>query len=261
MPLHRKTIQIGNASHPHYYLCHYRPKSTGRDTLSRSLLKFKLGQQPDLSGWIDCSLYALAGAGTPILPHTTIIRALHHEETAVPGDSPASLDRLGRALAALSQSVYQPSLLRKSRTTREIKGFTREQRVIELQDLYYMAEPALPLLPQQSPARWSRFNTGHPDIPEPSPPDPDPILMDNILIIDDVLTTGTTIRSIIAALRSRYPRSALSIFTLARAAYDTPGNATVIKGQTYQLEQGMDWMLAEDARLPTPVITLPRHQL
>ncbi len=221
MPLQRTSIPIGNASYPHYYLCHYLPRSAGRDTLSHSLLKFKLGRQPDLSGWIDCSLNTLAGAGTPILPHTTIVRALHHEETAVHEASPASLDTLGHALAARFQSDYQPSLLRKSRPTREIKGFTREQRAIELQDLYYLAEPA------------------------PGPPSVKP---NPILIIDDILTTATTIRAIIAVLRTHYTRSTISIFTLAKATYDAPASALSVKGQNYQLEQGMDWVLAEDAR-------------
>ena len=226
MSLLRTSIQIGNASYPHYYLCHYLPVSAGRDTLSHSLLKFKLGRQPDLSGWIDCILETLAAL--PILPHTTIIRALHHDETAAPPDNPTSLDKLGAALATRFHSLYQPSLLRKQRMTRQIKGFSKEQRMTELRDLYYIGDP----------------------IPIAGP----------ILILDDILTTGATIAAILTALLPYSPRSSFSIFTLARATYDgRPNDGLPLKGQNYQLEQGMDWVVAEEESTYYPAYST--HQL
>jgi predicted amidophosphoribosyltransferase len=212
MTLLRTSIAYGDSSYPHYYLCPYLPVSAGRDTLSHSLLKFKLGRQPDLNGWIDCSLEALAAA--PLLPHTTIVRALHHDETTVLPDNPASLDLLGEALASRFQSDYRSTLLHKSRLTRQIKGFSKEQRTAELRDSYYSE-----------------------DFPGDGA----------ILILDDILTTGATVKAILAALRTRSPRSSFSVFTLARATYGArPNGAPPLKGQNYQLEQGMDWILAED---------------
>jgi predicted amidophosphoribosyltransferase len=216
MALLRTSIQIGNASYPHYYLCRYLPVSAGRDTLSHSLLKFKLGRQPDLSAWIDCILETLSAL--PILPHTTIVRALHHDEIAVRQDHPASLDKLGAALAIRFDSHYRPSLLRKCRTTRQIKGFSIQKRTTELLDLYYIEDP-------------------------PATPGP-------ILILDDIFTTGSTITAILAALHPYSPGSSFSIFTLARATYDPrPNDGLPLKGQNYQLEQGMDWVMAEDAAI------------
>jgi predicted amidophosphoribosyltransferase len=234
MALLHDNIQIGNASYPHYYLCGYLPASAGRDTLSHSLLRFKLGRQPDLSGWIDCILETLATL--PILPHTTIVRALHHDETTVPPDSPASLDKLGAALAARFHSDYRPSLLRKHRPSRPIKEFSKEKRTDELRDLYYIGEPALP---SSQPARSTSLASGFPIHPGlPAAP---------ILILDDILTTGATVAALLAALLPYFPHSSFTIFTLARATYEaSPNESLPLKGQNYQLEQGMNWTMAEE---------------
>jgi predicted amidophosphoribosyltransferase len=215
MALQQTSIHYNKvASYPHYYLCNYLPLSTGRDSLSHSLLKFKRAQQPDLNGWIDCSLEMLGAAF--IVPGTTIIRALHHDETAVREDKPVALDLLGKALAKRFHGRYRPSLLFKSRLTREIRRLGREEREAELKGIYYM----------------NRFQ---PDEDGP------------ILIIDDILTTAATIRAIITAIRPHYPAVPLSIFTLAKADYDSRLNRSgPLLGQTYQLPDGMDWVVADE---------------
>jgi hypothetical protein len=269
------TIQYRNACYSHYYLCAYLPVSAGRDTLSRSLLRFKRGLQPDLNGWIDCSLeilnagmlpadpslpgsiapdqsYSAAsplvqassvpdpGRPCPIIPGSTILRALHHDETAVAGNAPVSLDQLGSALASRFQCLYSPSLLHKSRPTREVKGLTRQQRETELRDLYYI-DTTIP----NDPSPGARPDAG----PE-TRPTADQKSHPPFLIIDDVLTTATTIRTIIGAVLRHYPYAPLSVFTLAKADYDSSLNSsTPLKGQNYRLEQGTDWLLAEE----TPV--------
>src|ERR1700738_2174215 len=135
MALQQTSIHYNKViAYPHYYLCNYLPLSTGRDTLSYSLLKFKRAQQPDLNGWIDCSLEMLGAAG--IAPGTTIIRALHHDETAIREDKPVALDLLGKALAERFHGFYRPTLLFKSRRAREIRKLGREEREAELKGIY-----------------------------------------------------------------------------------------------------------------------------
>src|SRR6186713_319184 len=99
MALQQTYLSCNGELYPHYFLCCYLPRSAGRDTFSHSLLKFKLGRQPDLDGWIDCALEALATIDIPA--GTILVRALHHDETNIP-DIPVSLDvlasRLGRRL-------------------------------------------------------------------------------------------------------------------------------------------------------------------
>lgn len=238
MALQRTSIRYKHSRCPHYYLCNYLPLSAGKDTLSYSLLKFKQGRQPDLDGWIDCSLELLAAI--PIQPGTTIVRALHHQETTLTPGKDTSLDLLGKALATRFQCRYQPGLLRKSRPSREIKGFSRQQRRTELQDLYYINESNLPAAHPISPG-------DHIPPPAPFPSLPAAPEANRFLIIDDILTTGTTMEMIIAAIREQFPGSCLTAFTLAKSDYDAQLNQSIpLKGQHYQLEQGAGWLVAED---------------
>jgi len=66
----------------HSYLCSYLPLTTTTDPLSRSLLKFKRGRQPDLANWIRATLEGYSHY--PLSPDTIILRALRHNETEIP---------------------------------------------------------------------------------------------------------------------------------------------------------------------------------
>lgn len=217
MPLHQTYLSYNKELYPHYYLCHYLPRSAGRDTLSHSLLKFKRSRQPDLEGWIDCALEMLTAM--PVPPGATLIRALHHNETTIP-DTPVALDILGKRLATRFHHHYHPHLLRKSHPTRPVKTFDKPRRKEELQGLYSIDPAGLATLPDGPPKHW--------------------------LIIDDILTSGATIHAIIQAIHQSFPGTSLTIFTLTRAEITAPPHPPAsIKGQHYQLEQGADWVLAE----------------
>jgi len=234
MRLQQTSIEYDDSFFPFYHLCHYLPLTAGIDTLSRSLLKFKRGKQPDLNTWIYSALQGLNDI--PLSPDTTIIRALSHNETLVaqsldpqaqspqlfssePGPSP--LDRLGQTLAAHFHCHYRPYILRKSRPTLSNKGLDRHQRETQLKNVYSIAPEALApqTLPAASPNAPAPLSiaafmpaSGHP------PP---------FLLIDDIFTTGATIRAIIHTLRQNFPLSPLQIFTLAKADYTPiPGQPT-----------------------------------
>jgi predicted amidophosphoribosyltransferase len=181
MSLQETSITHNDSLYRYYYLCKYLPLSAGVDPLSRSLLKFKRGIQPDLDAWIESTLEVFHNI--PLSPDTVIIRALRHDETQVHESPPASLDLLGQALAANFQCQYRPSLLRKSRTTLSNKGLTRNQRETQLNNVYSIA---------------------YENLPQAAPPIP----------------FGTTIRTIIYTLHQAFPHSPLQIFTLARVEHD-----------------------------------------
>jgi hypothetical protein len=228
MGLQQILIPYKDTAWPHYFLCNYLPVSAGQDTLSLSLLNFKRSRQPDLAAWIDCSLEMLPPS--LFLPGTIIVRALHHQETEITDRKPAALDQLGLALASHFRSNYLPRLLSKSQPAREIKWFSKGQREIELLGLYQVNHSLMPPL----------INPTRPESDSSSS-------ATSFLIIDDILTTGTTIKMIIGALNQHFPSSKYSVFTLAKADYDDNLNkSTPLKGQNYQLEQGTGWMVAED---------------
>jgi len=225
MALRQTYLSYNGEHYSHFYLCHYLTRSAGRDTLSHSLLKFKLGRQPDLDGWIDCALEMLTNM--PIPPGATLVRALHHNELAPPG-TPAALDILGQELATRFHHCYQPRLLKKARPIPAVKTFGKPRREEELQGLYTIDTTYAATLPDGPPKHW--------------------------LIIDDILTSGATIRAIIQAIHLPYPHTPISIFTLTRAINTTPTHSPeTIQGHHYQLEQGKNWVLAEP---PLPYYSL-----
>jgi predicted amidophosphoribosyltransferase len=191
MPLQTTSFTCLYSSFRHYYLCHYLPLSAGKDIISRSLLKFKRRIQPHFNTWIECSLEALNEIS--LTPDTIILRALHHNEMVAGTKFPTALDFLGHALAGHFGCRYLPSFLRKSRPARPCKELSRGQRKTELRGIYSL-DTAAPL-------------------PSPNPP---------FLLIDDILTTGTTMRMIIQPLRRAFPLSPIRIFTLARANDEPP---------------------------------------
>ncbi|WP_431214625.1 hypothetical protein ACQ86N_07550 [Puia sp. P3] len=206
----------------HSYLCSYLPLTATADPLSRSLLKFKRGRQPDLANWIRAALEGFSH--NPLSPDTIILRALRHDETEIPQSpktqspetaqtqqpaepqtqqssqspttpslfpisitSPTPLDLLGQKLATSFNCQYLPSHLQKSKPTLSNKTLSREQRETQLQNIYSISR-SLP--------------THHP-----------------ILVIDDIFTTGATTRAIIHALRQSSPNTPIELFTLAKATY------------------------------------------
>jgi ATP-dependent DNA helicase RecQ len=190
-------IRYLDSSFRHYYLCRYLPLSTGKDEFSHSLLKFKRRIQPDLDAWIERSLEVLKKISLSC--ETIILRALQHDELFARTEFPAALDILGQTLAGHFNCRYLPSLLLKSRTTLPCKQLTRGQRLAELRDVYSIA----PLPPTQSPPNQTVIA----DTPPP------------FLLIDDILTTGATMRTLIQVLRRQFSSCPIRIFTLTRADY------------------------------------------
>lgn len=215
MRLQTTSINYLYSSFPYYYLCDYLPLSAGKDIISRSMLKFKHRIQPDFNTWIECALEALHGIS--ITPDTVIIRALHHDEMIAGTKFPTALDFLGHALAGHFSCRYLPSFLRKSRPARPCKELSRRQRKTELRGIYSLDPAARQMIAASAvPSDAKAFG----DV-APAPP---------FLLIDDILTTGTTMRMIIQSLRRTFPLSPIRIFTLARAN-DAPsafGNPSIV---------------------------------
>src|SRR5579872_143690 len=99
MRLQQTSILFQKHRYRHFFCCHYLPLSSGIDTVSRSLLKFKRGAQPDLDNWLNRAIDSFRETPVDLPPATIIIRALRHKETRSTPDSPTSLDLLGQTLS------------------------------------------------------------------------------------------------------------------------------------------------------------------
>jgi ATP-dependent DNA helicase RecQ len=155
--------------------------------MSISLLRFKQRSQPDLDAWIERAARLLKPLN--FAPDTIILRALRHDEISVRPEFTTSLDLLSQSLADHLHCRYQPAHLLKSRITLPGKHLTRRQRDNQLKDLFLIPDPITSL---------------------PPPP---------FLLIDDILTTGATMRALFYTLNNHYPASPISAFTLTRAVY------------------------------------------
>lgn len=93
------------------------------------------------------------------------------------------------------KGCYSPETLSKIRQTKSIKLLTKVEREEELKDVYHFLKPS---------GDYSE-----------------------VLIIDDILTTGTTLREIVRAIRSKDIGLNVTLFTLANTDHDAVLNKKV----------------------------------
>jgi predicted amidophosphoribosyltransferase len=196
MALHKTFILHEGIVYPHYFLSNYLPLYLGADKMSGSLLNFKDGRQPDLGIWIDRALAGISSMQWP--PGVLVIRALHHQETKAGTGGETPLDLLGLALASGIGGSYRPDLLRKTKPAPGIKRLPTREREEILKDIYYIGVPS--------------------QAPDIAVPPQLPVQPSGILLIDDILSTGSTARAIMQAIFGRFAREDFCLFTLARAA-------------------------------------------
>jgi predicted amidophosphoribosyltransferase len=232
MTLRESSIFFQNTRYRYYYLCPYLPLGIGIDPVSRSLLKFKRGKQPDLNDWIEHAWQGLREIVPAPPPDTIIIRALHHNETRPDPNHPTPLDLLGQTLSTHLYFPYKPGLLLKTRPTSINQSLTRPQREAELRDVYAINPSALenpltsPATSNQSVLQNPVADPSSPETTLPTPTAPNqqspekataPLTPSSILLLDDILTTGATALVILKTLKAAFPACTITIFTLAKA--------------------------------------------
>ena len=211
MTLQRNSITPGKSrSIDHFYLCNYVASSYGSDDLSRSLLRFKSNMQFDLQAWVECSVAELSKI---VHDQFIVVRALHGQET-----SPvrSSLDSLGNKLMEVLHCRYEPALIAKTRATRALKFLDKTQRSIEMKSVYEFTGTA-------------EFNHN------------------SFLIIDDILTTGTTMTSIAEAITTATGNSNILFYTLALSERISSLNKDLkMNSNVYGWEPTKGWIVAEE---------------
>lgn len=215
MALQEQIISCPSGPVLHRYLCHYKPRAVGSDKLSESLLRFKQGYSLDLQAWTECAQTVL----TSVLDRTTtLVRALSHQEILITNPPYTPLDLLGSKLAHQCSGKYTPQCLLKKRTTKPLKLFSRAERQNELNQVY-----------QVNPELISTSSN-------------------TIMILDDILTSGTTIRAIAEAFFQVAPEKVISAFTLAYTENSASLNdKLILRSFTYQWDQHTGWAPAEES--------------
>ncbi len=184
MALHRQIIEFEGENFEHLFLCHYQPLSAGSDNLSKSIICFKKNQFLHVEAWVECSISELEKAS--IGKKCLVLRVLDSDQIKIERQSTRPLDMLCRRIAVRFHLLYLPELLQKTRVTSKMKFLSRQERIDELEGCYVFAKPT----------------SGFGDIKE-------------ILIVDDILTTGATVKAIIRSIRMIMPGCSITLFTLA----------------------------------------------
>lgn len=215
MALNKDIFKIySNLSIPHYYLCNYKPYYLGADKLSKSLLNFKSLSEPDLKAWVNCAVeefYKTVTLNDPIV----IIRALGSNETFAT-ESNSGLDFLGVKLSDRLKGFWRPEILIKQSTTPQ-KRLKLKEREKNLRDAYSVQIPANEL-----------DNT-------------------SVIILDDILTTGTTLLAIADAITRHSPKSKIFGFTLAKTDHEAVANKNIrLHSDEYNWENEAGWLVAEE---------------
>ena len=197
----QKIINVNN----HWSVINYFPTNlTQHDKWSKSILEFKDGNYSTVKKWAQ-----LVGEQVDELIRNRefdridfIVRALSSNETSPIRNHP--LDEVCNHLARNLNAGYTASVIKKKRPSRQLKYLRKQEREIEIRDNYY--------------CDWSwgvdkneRFN---------------------ILIVDDILTTGLTSSSIAKELKDVLPNSTIYLITLgktSRPEYGGPSDNSHMK--------------------------------
>jgi predicted amidophosphoribosyltransferase len=164
------------------WMIFYFPSNRGyRDHASGLLLDFKSNSKPYVSAWTDSIIKEIDN-----LPDIDIVvRVLGSEELTASGKEP--LDILGKEIAKAKGGKYCTKCLTKKRHHQPLKYMQKHQRQSEIKDLYTFSI--------KKSANAIR-----------------------LLIIDDVMTTGTSLMEICNEIRKKYSKNEIiiHIFSIAR---------------------------------------------
>lgn len=166
-----------------WYLAYYHStKEQVNDPVSQYLLDFKRNIEPITSKWIRLASSFFKDKFKPDL----IIRVLASSETIWVNGS--SIDKLGHALDIKNISKYRPRTLYKIRTTRPLKVLNKHEREEEVKEVYRFVKPDFQVK--------------------------------SVLLLDDILTSGTTINEIKRAISVEIADIDLYLFVMGKT-YDS----------------------------------------
>ena len=181
--LHRKIRFDEKRSFDFYHLCYYMLRNEVKDNYQLLLLDFKKGKEKALRRFIIEAIGNLQFLDVD--PYLVVLRALGSKELKVEPDVNVGLDRLGGSLAEVLDCSYYPNVITKTRPTGAIKHLSAAERKFALKGIYRL----------------------------------DPIFFNlddrKLLIIDDVVTTGSTACAVIEGVLKHYPKAAITVFSLA----------------------------------------------
>lgn len=161
---------------------YYLPKKSNWDNNAQLILDFKNNSSSATAYLLECALRELRGF--QLKEEIIVVRALRSSEVQVGDREATALDMLGQGIATGIRGIYIPQLLIKNRPTKPLKGYNAQRREQEIADVYELRDLGLSLENRQ------------------------------IILIDDVVTTGVTTRTIIRRILAKFPTAKINVFAL-----------------------------------------------
>jgi hypothetical protein len=215
----RDSEPIQGISQVYFAAYHRPPNSVSQDCISQYIRDFRNWVEPQTSRWISLVLPPICSAG----PFDVIVRALGSGETTAQVNGP--LDRLCEAIAQQCGARYVPELLTKNRTTRTLQGLGgRAGHRKELAGAYEF--------------QGSGITPGS-----------------RILVVDDIMSTGSTLEAVGSAIKKSVPGSEITGFVLGKAGMTS--NAHLDPGYFVATEEGP---MAERKATATATNSSPRSK-
>jgi len=208
--------EIHGLDHVYFSAYHHASRTGHQDTISQYLRDFNEGVEPQISRWISFAAPLICSAG----PFDVIVRVLRSGELSADGTS--ALDRLCQEIALQSGATYAPERLVKTRKTRPLQGLGgRTAHRKELDGAFVFEGSAI-----RAGAR--------------------------ILVVDDILTTGSTLEVVASAIKKSLPDSEIVGFALGKTD-GTSSNAHLDPGYFVATEESSAAHPGVATRMKAPV--------
>jgi hypothetical protein len=192
-----------------WHLVYYIPRNNDPTHFSKYVLDFKNGDLDSVSSWSNWIIEEFQNLLKSIGRNpgfSCIIKA--HGSSELINNCSKPLNKIGMDLMYHFGWNYQPSLLKKTRVTNPLHTLgSRNSRENEISGSYKVDFEDLVL----NSAYLQDLN------------------YENVLIIDDVFTTGSTTSEILRALREKWPDARYHLLCLAKTIrnYDSESNSSV----------------------------------
>ena len=171
-----------------YYLWDYLPKNNfNQNGISKCILDFKDNNNIQVQSLSKIASEACQSVFSNNID--IVIRALGHDEVLVQ-ETNRPLDSLGRQISTAINAEYHPNFLNKTEKNSSLKFLSKENRVNELHGKYIFKSPL------------DKLNL-------------------SVLLIDDITTTGSTIKEICRAINVQLPGSNIYFFALGKTKSKT----------------------------------------
>lgn len=165
-----------------WHLFYYFPRNSMWDNNAQLILDFKRDIRSAGDYLLQCMLRELRGH--QLNEEIIVIRALKSSELKVGTGTANALDYLGQGIATGISGIYIPQLLIKTRVNSPLKELRAREREKELEGVYNLKDLGLNLENRQ------------------------------IILVDDVVTTGATSRAIVGTILNRFPTAKINTVAL-----------------------------------------------